>query len=98
MYRAVVGLLLLLACSPLFAAQGGSATGSLTVTATVVSSSFWAEQPDGSLRLIVANAPAGQDLKGMQAALNTPPRSPEVLNVQLISPAAAAERKHAHRR
>lgn len=101
MHRTLAGLLLLLACSPFALAQRGSAIGRLTVTATVVSSTLWIQQPDGSFRLVVANAYGGQDVADMQMAVNRPPAAPnvaEVAAVQLVSPNKVGARRRTHRR
>ena len=70
MHRQFAVLMLILVFSLPLAAQ--SATGSLHVTAVVVSSSELIRLPDGSFQLVVYNAPQRSEALAVQLAINRP--------------------------
>jgi hypothetical protein len=70
MTQKLAGLLIVLVVSSGMAAQTRAAVGHLQVSATIVSSSQLVEQPDGSFRLVVANAPNQAEMQVLQLATN----------------------------
>lgn len=63
-------LLAFLAFRPLMLAQAASASGRLTVVATVVSSSILLAEPGGAHRLVVTNSCNEEEIKNLQLAIN----------------------------
>lgn len=79
-------------------AQSRSATGQLQVTAVVVSSSQLVEQPDGTFRLIVANAPSQADAQDLMQAIARLSEDKPVLAAkaaQTVKPQTALKRHKA---
>jgi hypothetical protein len=79
-------------------AQSRSATGQLQVTAVVVSSSQLIEQPDGTFRLIVANAPSQADAQDLMQAIGRLSEDKHGLSAsvpQAVKPQAALKRRKA---
>jgi uncharacterized protein YaiI (UPF0178 family) len=88
MTRKLPTFLLVVFASVGLVAQTRYAAGRLQVSATVVSSSQLVQQPDGSFRLLVANAPSRADAADMQIVANQ--LNPDVKKVQLQDTSVAA--------
>ena len=103
MTRKLAGLALIFLVSAGMPAQTRTGVGQLQVSATVVSSSQLVEQPDGSFRLVVANAPSQADVRDLQLAVNRLNSNvqkallQDTVTVPLVPPAPAPKPKRNHR-